>query len=142
MTADIVHPIVRVNIAHVALLITDEANLYRLVGKEFAEHGHVLHAGYEFPRGDIYTNTVEGFFSIFKRGMRGVYQHCGEQHLHRYLAEFDLRYTNRIAVGINDSDRALKALQGAVGKRLTINKLTSDTPLKPAAKPPRNQRWR
>jgi hypothetical protein len=67
----------------------------------------------------IHSNTVEGYFSIFKRGMKGVYQHCGEQHLHRYLREFDFRYSNRSALGISDQDRTTFALQGTVGKRLT-----------------------
>jgi hypothetical protein len=67
----------------------------------------------------ITSNTVEGYFSIFKRGMKGVYQHCGERHLHRYLAEFDFRYSNRIALGVNDAERAARALKGAEGKRLT-----------------------
>jgi hypothetical protein len=66
-----------------------------------------------------HTNTVEGYFSIFKRGMRGIYQHCAEKHLHRYLAEFDFRYTNRVALGYNDADRADTLLKGIVGKRLT-----------------------
>jgi transposase-like protein len=112
-------PIVRANIARESRLMTDEARLYTNVGKEFAAHDTVMHAGLEYVRGDAYTNTVEGFFSIFKRGMRSIYQHCGEQHLHRYLAEFDFRYTNRIATGCNDTERAVKAVQGAVGKRLT-----------------------
>jgi hypothetical protein len=67
----------------------------------------------------VHTNTVEGSFSIFKRGMRGVYQHCSKKHLHRYLAEFDFRYSNRVALGVDDTTRALTALQGVVGKRLT-----------------------
>ena len=102
--------------------MTDEARLYWNVGKEFADHQRVLHAGFEYVRKgqpDIHTNTVEGFFSIFKRGMRGIYQHCGEQHLHRYLAEFDFRYSNRVALGYNDADRADALLGGIVGKRLT-----------------------
>ncbi len=70
-------------------------------------------------RGDVHTNTVEGFYSIFKRGMKGVYQHCGEKHLHRYLAEFDFRYNNRIALGTDDQDRAENAIKGMTGKRLT-----------------------
>jgi hypothetical protein len=67
----------------------------------------------------IHTNTVEGFYSIFKRGMKGVYQHCGRKHLHRYAAEFDFRYSHRVALGVDDSARAVKALEGVVGKRLT-----------------------
>jgi hypothetical protein len=70
-------------------------------------------------RGDAHVNTAEGLFSIFKRGMKGIYQHCGEQHLHRYLAEFDFRYNNRIALGIGDEARAGRAIKGIVGKRLT-----------------------
>jgi len=116
--ADIV-PIVRANIARETRLMTDEARHYVAVGKEFAEHGAVEHSADEYVRGDIHSNTVEGYYSIFKRGMRGIYQHCGEKHLHRYLAEFDFRYSNRVALGVNDVDRADRALQGIVGKRLT-----------------------
>jgi hypothetical protein len=79
------------------------------------EYGH-----YDRETGaNINTNTVEGYYSIFKRGMIGVYQHCGEQHLHRYLAEFDFRYSNRIKLGVNDAGRADIALHGVKGKRLT-----------------------
>lgn len=122
LTAKDIHPILRANIAKEARLMTDEARLYWRVGKEFAEHNRVLHAGFEYVRkGDatIHTNTVEGFFSIFKRGMRGVYQHCGEQHLHRCLAEFDFRYSHRAANGFDDKARAIEGLKGIVGKRLT-----------------------
>ncbi len=73
----------------------------------------------EYGRGEVHTNTVEGFYSIFKRGMKGVYQHCSEKHLHRYLAEFDFRYSNRAAVGFGDGPRTDEALKGIVGKRLT-----------------------
>jgi ISXO2-like transposase domain len=73
----------------------------------------------EYVRGSVHTNTVEGVFSVFKRGMVGVYQHCSEKHLHRYLAEFDFRYNNRVALGVNDADRTEQALKGIVGKRLT-----------------------
>jgi hypothetical protein len=66
----------------------------------------------------IHTNTVEGFYSIFKRGMKGVYQHCAEKHLHRYLAEFDFRYSNRIRLGVDDVQRTERAINGIVGKRL------------------------
>nr|MBA3448640.1 transposase [Pseudaminobacter sp.] len=82
-------------------------------------HGTVEHGAGEYGRGIVHTNTVEGFYSIFKRGMKGVYQHCAEHHLHRYLAEFDFRYSNRIAMGIDDGTRAVVALMGAKGKRLT-----------------------
>ncbi len=102
--------------------MTDEATHYRRVGKEFAQHGVVRHAQEEYVNAadrTLHTNTIEGYFSIFKRGMRGVYQHASKKHLHRYLAEFDFRYSNRIALGVDDSARAVKALEGVVGKRLT-----------------------
>lgn len=111
--------IVRANVAKEARLMTDEARMYWSVGKEFASHERVFHGIREYARGDVTTNTVEGYFSIFKRGMRGIYQHCEEQHLHRYLAEFDFRYSNRVALGINDTARADRALAGIAGKRLT-----------------------
>ncbi len=76
------------------------------------------HSDEEYARGDVTTNTVEGYFSIFKRGMVGVYQHCGEQHLHRYLNEFDFRYSNRIALGVDDAERTTRAIRGVAGKRL------------------------
>jgi hypothetical protein len=79
----------------------------------------VNHEAKEYVRGDAHTNTVEGFYSIFKRGMTGIYQHCSEKHLHRYLAEFDFRYSNRIRLGIDDAMHAEKALKGIRGKRLT-----------------------
>jgi transposase-like protein len=122
-TAAEIHPIVRANVAREARLMTDEAKMYKKIGKEFAEHGTVLHGAHEYVRGDITTNTVEGSFSIFKRGMRGIYQWCSERHLHRYLAEFDFRYTNRLATGFNDAERADKLLRGVVGKRLTYGRI-------------------
>lgn len=102
-----------------SVLNTDEAQHYRRIGTEFASHLRVEHGRGEYGRGDAHTNTVEGFFSIFKRGMKGIYQHCGEQHLHRYLAEFDFRYSNRSALGVNDLARTDTLLAGVVGKRLT-----------------------
>lgn len=117
-----IHPIVLDNIHREARLMTDEARVYKPIGKRFAEHGTTLHGGnvYVDPTDrTIHTNTVEGAFSIFKRGMRGVYQHCSEQHLHRYLAEFEFRYNNRQANGIDDRARAREALRGIAGKRLT-----------------------
>jgi hypothetical protein len=116
--ADIV-PIVRENIQRESRLMTDRALHYRAVGREFSEHGSVEHRAFEWKRGDIHTNTVEGYYSIFKRGMKGVYQHCSEKHLHRYLAEFDFRYSIRVRLGIDDAARTTKALQGIGGKRLT-----------------------
>ena len=118
LVRDEVAQIVRANIAKEAKLTTDESRLYKAVGKEFAAHDTVLHGAGQYVVGDVTTNTVEGFFSIFKRGMRGIYQHCHENHLHRYLAEFDFRYSNRQALGCNDADRAERMLKGVVGKRL------------------------
>jgi transposase-like protein len=103
-------------------LITDEAQSYKPVGRQFARHEYVSHARDEYVRGDVTTNTVEGFFGIFKRGMRGIYQHCGQQHLARYLAEFDFRYSNRAGRGVDDAERTDLALKGIAGKRLTYRR--------------------
>jgi transposase-like protein len=100
-------------------LNTDEAQHYKAPGKKFAKHEAVNHSAGEYARGETTTNTVEGFFGIFKRGMTGVYQHCGENHLQAYLNEFDFRYSNRSALGVNDTERASRAIKGAEGKRLT-----------------------
>jgi transposase-like protein len=100
-------------------LMTDEARHYRKIGRQFASHESVNHGAHEYVRGDVTTNTVEGFFSIFKRGMRGIYQHCNESHLHRYCAEFDFRYNNRVALGVGDLERTDNAIKGFAGKRLT-----------------------
>lgn len=105
-----------------SILMTDDATYYRGVGKRFDMHGKVNHKRGEYARGPITTNTVEGFFSIFKRGMKGIYQHCSEQHLARYLAEFDFRYNNRTALGVTDKERAENALKGITGKRLTYRR--------------------
>lgn len=112
-------PIIAHNLSREARLFTDEAIVYRAFGPGFAAHETVNHGRLEYGRGEVHTNTVEGYFSIFKRGMRGIYQHCQKKHLNRYLAEFDFRYTNRAANGFNDADRADRLLQGIVGRRLT-----------------------
>jgi transposase-like protein len=114
-----VQAIVLANLSREARLMTDEHVMYRKIGREFVEHGAVNHQRKEYARGDVTTNTVEGAFSIFKRGMRGVYQHCSEAHLHRYLAEFEFRYSNREAHGVSDADRTDAMVRGIVGKRLT-----------------------
>jgi transposase-like protein len=111
-------PILRTNIRRESDLMTDEARQYVVVGEEFANHGAVHHAAEEYVRGRVHTNTVEGYYSIFKRGMIGVYQHCAEKHLHRYLSEFDFRYSNRVRLGVDDTMRREIALKGIVGKRL------------------------
>jgi transposase-like protein len=100
-------------------LMTDEASYYKAPGDYFKSHNIVTHGAGEYVRGKSHTNTIEGAFSIFKRGMVGTYQHCGEQHLHRYLTEFDFRYSTRTALGVDDVTRANLILKGAEGKRLT-----------------------
>jgi transposase-like protein len=110
--------IVADNIARETRLHTDESRLYPEIGTLFAAHETVKHSAGEYVRDDVHTNSAEGYFSIFKRGMRGVYQHCAEKHLHRYLAEFDHRYNHRSALGYSDIDRTLAAIKGAEGKRL------------------------
>lgn len=104
-------------------LMTDESSVYCGIGKHFADHETVNHSAREYGRGEASTNTVEGVFSIFKRGMIGTYQHCGEQHLQRYLNEFDFRYSNREKLGINDTMRAEIAVKGIEGKRLTYRRI-------------------
>jgi transposase-like protein len=111
--------IVRENIARESRLHTDESALYGGSDTHFSKHETVTHSRGEYVRDDVYTNTAEGYFSIFKRGMRGVYQHCKEKHLHRYLSEYDFRYNHRVALGFNDGDRAALAVKNAAGKRLT-----------------------
>jgi hypothetical protein len=119
--ADII-PIVLTDVRRESIVMTDEAPVYRSLGKEYLSHDAVNHGKKEHVRYSahdvITTNTVEGYHSIFKRGMKGVYQHCSEKHLHRYLAEFDFRYSNRVKLGVTDAMRADKAMQGIVGKRL------------------------
>ena len=120
--AETLMPIVLANVAREARIMTDEHSGYRDAKRYFAEHGTTAHGRGEYVNLEdrsIHSNTVEGYFSIFKRGMKGIYQHCSEQHLHRYLAEFEFRYNNRAALGCNDTDRSLAALSGIVGKRLT-----------------------
>lgn len=115
-------PILQANIAREARIMTDEAGQYKYVDQHFAAHAFTRHGQGEYvSKTDrtIHTNTIEGYFSIFKRGMKGVYQHCGHNHLNRYLAEFDFRYNNRKALGVDDQQRAETLLQGMIGKRLT-----------------------
>jgi hypothetical protein len=104
-------------------LHTDESHLYVQVGREFAAHKTVTHGvsqrGFYVGKDGQTTNAVENFFGTFKRGMKGTYRYCGEQHLQRYLAEFQFRYNNRSGLGINDGERTAIALKGIEGKRLT-----------------------
>ena len=110
-------PIIRANLAKEARVITDESGVYRDLDTEYM-HAFVTHSKGQYGRGIIHTNTVEGYYSVFKKGMRGVYQHYSEKHLHRYAAEFDFRYSTREARGTNDLERTDAALSGIVGKRL------------------------
>lgn len=119
------------NVPRDTTLYTDESNLYKATGKEYADHKSVKHSAGEYARREgeivVHTNTIEGVFSVFKRGMIGVYQHCGEAHLHRYLAEFDFRYNRRIALGVSDRQRTDALIRGTTGKRLTYQQ-TDDAP--------------
>ncbi len=123
VTAKTVRPIIVTNVNRASVLMTDEASLYKGVGKEFARHHTVNHSANEYARlgGYIHTNTAENFYSILKRGIYGVYHSVSEAHLHRYLAEFDFRYNNRCGLGVEDAERAARALKGVEGKRLTYH---------------------
>jgi transposase-like protein len=112
-------PILRAHIRKETFIMTDEASQYTRLDRYFGGHAFTTHTSGEYVRGNVHTNTVEGFYSVFKRGMKGVYQHCSERHLHRYVTEFDFRYNTRVRFGISDVDRADRALLGVVGKRLT-----------------------
>jgi transposase-like protein len=119
-------PILQENIDREARILTDEAGQYKNVSKHFNGHGFTRHGQGEYvSKADrtIHTNTIEGFFSVFKRGMKGVYQHCGHNHLHRYLAEYDHRYNHRAALGYTDVERAEALLKGVRGKRLTYQRI-------------------
>jgi len=120
--AEEVQRIFNENIAREAYLLTDEASVYTLIGRNFTFHGHTTHSKGEYVSKDvpwIHTNTVEGYYSVFKRGMRGVYQHASRAHLHRYCAEFDFRYSHRAKLGVDDVTRFTKIVEGVSGKRLT-----------------------
>jgi transposase-like protein len=118
ISADDIRQFLAVNVSRRSSLASDEATWYKSIGEEYAEHLTVNHRAREYSRGRATTNTVEGYFSIFKRGMRGVYQHCSEKHLERYLNEFSFRYSNRIRLGVDDTERTRRAIKGADGQRL------------------------
>ena len=118
-------PIMLKNINRKSTLHTDGAQVYKFTGAT-ARHESV-DRNKEYVRdgrdgAKVHTNTLEGFFSVFKRGMVGTYQHCGEQHLDRYLAEFDFRANHRVKLGYDDATRADVAVQGITGKRLTYRR--------------------
>ena len=120
VNAKTLRPILVTHADRDSYLMTDESGAYVRVGREFSGHGTVNHSIQEYVRGGFWhTNTVEGYFSILKRGIGGVYQHCSQQHLKRYLGEFDFRYNHRVALGVDDHQRTEAALSGIVGKRLT-----------------------
>ena len=120
VNAENLKPILEGHIAKEARLMTDSAPVYKKIGKEFASHETVDHNRKEYARGDVTTNTIEGFFGILKRGIGGIYQHVGDEHLHRYVNEFSFRYNNR---KVNDAQRADNALKGIGGKRLTYRRI-------------------
>jgi len=126
-TASTVRDVLVRNVDRSSTLYTDSSRLYTRTGEEYATHRTTNHAKGEYARreGDVvvHSNTIESVFSVFKRGMIGVYQHCGEAHLHRYLAEFDFRYNRRTALGIEDTERAADLLRGARDKRLTYRRI-------------------
>ena len=115
-------PIIVQHIRRESVLMADDAGQYRPIGKEFAKFETVNHGVEEYVRGEAHTNTIEGFFSILKRGVMGTFHHISEAHISRYLAEFDFRYSNRIALGVDDTMRTDEILRGVGGKRLTYRR--------------------
>lgn len=122
VTGKTLRPIIVAHVDRKSVLMTDDAGQYRNVGREFAGFHTVNHGIEEYVRGDAHTNTIEGYFSLLKRGLIGTYHHVSQQHLRRYLGEFDFRYNERIALGVNDDARRDKALAGIEGKRLTYRR--------------------
>ena len=120
VSAKTLRPILFTQVDRKSYLMTDEALVYVKPGEEYAGHGTVNHSINEYVRGGFWhTNTVENYFSIFKRGITGVYHHVSQEHLKRYLAEFDFRHNERAALDVNDTERTIRAIKGAEGKRLT-----------------------
>ena len=119
VNAKTLRPILVAQVDRKSILMTDDAGQYRIIGPEFAGHESVNHGIGEYVRGPAHTNTIEGYFSILKRGINGTYHHVSQAHLKRYLGEFDFRYNERTALGVDDAARTDKALKGAEGKRLT-----------------------
>jgi len=118
VTAESLRPLIVTVASRKSHFRTDESGVYWKVGEEFKTHETVVHSADEYVRGDAHTNTIEGFFSILKRGIYGIYQHVSEAHLHLYLKEFDFRYNNRAALGVDDAERTTRAIRGAAGRRL------------------------
>ena len=123
VTATTLRPIIVSHVSRASYLMTDESPVYPVIGREFAGHGTVNHSAEEYVRAHFWhTNTVEGYFSILKRGIVGVYHWVSEAHLHRYAAEFDFRYNHRVALGYTDMQRTEIAAAGIYGKRLTYRR--------------------
>lgn len=119
-----VGPLVRQHVHEASRLVTDMAQHYKFSGH--AAHESVDHSKFEWARGDVHTNTLEGFFSVFKRGLIGTYQHVNSRHFERYLSEFDFRFNTRAKLGIDDQSREAFAVQGAKGKRLTYETIGAE----------------
>jgi hypothetical protein len=117
---DTVEKLLNEHASKASRLHTDESPIYKRFGSRFAAHETVNHTRKEYVRGDVHNNSAEGFFNVFKRGMTGTYQHCGEAYLQRYVTEFEFRHNNRVKLGVNDKERAARAVKGTVGKRLTL----------------------
>lgn len=122
VSAKTLRPMLYSQIDRKSFLMTDDAGQYRILGPAFKRHEVVNHGIDEYVRGDAYTNTVEGYFSILKRGLTGTYHHVSQTHLKRYLVEFDFRYNERASLGVTDEERAVIALKGIEGKRLTYRR--------------------
>jgi transposase-like protein len=123
VSAKTLKPYLKYHIDPDAHLMTDDAGQYSILGPEFEQHDVVCHSNGEYVRGEAHTNTLEGFFSILKRGLIGTYQHVSVQHLQRYVTEFDFRYNHRVKLGYDDSDRTTAALKRITGKRLTYRRI-------------------
>jgi transposase-like protein len=122
VTAKTLKPILQAQVSKTAKIMTDDAGQYRIMGIPAEQHATVNHKLGEYARGNVHTNTVEGYFSILKRGLIGTYHHVSEQHLQRYVNEFDFRYSNRESLGVNDEERAATLLKQVSGKRLTYRR--------------------
>ncbi|MGE0259571.1 MAG: IS1595 family transposase [Alphaproteobacteria bacterium] len=123
VTGKTLRDVIVTQVDRASYIMTDEAAVYTAIGREFSGHGTVNHSAEEYVRSYFYhTNTVENYFSILKRGIIGVYHHTSQEHLHRYLAEFDFRYNNREGNGVSDSERMAKSVHGIVGRRLTYRR--------------------
>ena len=122
VNAKTLRPIMAAQIDRNSFLMTDDAGQHRIIGPAFAGFDTVNHGIEEYVRGDAHTNTIEGYFSILKRGITGTYHHVSQQHLKRYLTEFDFRYNERSALNVTDAERAVRAVKGVIGKRVTYKK--------------------